>query len=84
MYENWKQIPSSVRLKYPGYTLLPSNVKKLLFLKYNLRSLEYRTQIPSPPEDFQLHNRKSYEMTIDNNRSVNSDDDNLYDTVDTR
>ena len=60
--------------------LLPSNVEKLLFLKYNLRSLEYSTQLPSPPEDFQLPNRKSYEMTVDNNGNVDNDDDNLYDS----
>ena len=38
------------------------------------------TQLPLLPEDFQLTNRKSYEMTVDNNGSVNSDDDNLYDS----
>ena len=38
--------------------LLPKNFEMLLFLKYNLRAVSYRTEVCSPPKEFhppQLH-----------------------------
>ena len=57
--------------------LQPSNVEKLIFLRYNIRALEFSTQLPSPPEYFQFPNRNNYEMTVDDNDIVDSDEDYL-------
>ena len=41
--------------------LLPKNLERLLFLKYNLRALSYRTELCAPPSDFIPPNNVMYD-----------------------
>ena len=49
--------------------LLPKNVEMLLFLKYNLRAINYATNLESPPEDFMPPNSHFYDEINDNSDS---------------
>ena len=57
--------------------LLPANLEKLLFLKYNLRALGYRTNLSTPPEHFILPNSKFYDERKE--REETYEDDNTDD-----
>lgn len=60
--------------------LLPTNLENLLFLKYNLRGLNFETQLKPVPTDFDLPNRRTYPLVVDED-GMNSDvddSDTLY------
>jgi len=62
--------------------LLPMQVENLLFIKYNLRAMSYSTNLPKVPEGFVLPNRKTYELTVDEEGHDSEDEANdLYDDV---
>ena len=54
--------------------ILPRNVETLLFLKYNLRAISYKTTLPNIPEGFMAPNAKQYDAS-EAEPTVDSDSD---------
>ena len=53
--------------------LLPKNVEVLLFLKYNLRAIDYTTSLPTVPEGFIAPNSTEYDVDRLNTDSADTD-----------
>ena len=44
--------------------LLPTNMETLLFLKYNLRALNWQVDLENPPDSFTQPNKSQYDEII--------------------
>ena len=56
------------------WRLLLKNLETLLFLKYNLRAVGYRTDLRIPPNEFCCPNDETYDLSADDKDDKDTDD----------